>query len=167
MRKSEILVLSFIIILYALVLTNVVNSASVEGVSMYPVFQNGAITFYVKTHVASLGDIIIFRSPTFNTYVIHRVVAVTPVGYITKGVDPISNPQSDAGILEPSSGVPPYDVLGKVTNISGYVIMIPYLGYISILFSSFISYYYHIINPITFVSVMSVIVITLLKLRRR
>lgn len=138
MKKSEILILSIIIILYALVLTNVVNTASVEGVSMYPIFQNGAITFYIKTHEATVGNIIIFKSPTFNTYVIHRVVIVTPVGYITKGVDPISNPQTDAGMLEPISGVPPYDVLGKVANISGYVIVIPYLGYISILFSSFI-----------------------------
>ncbi len=138
MKKSEIVILVLIILLYVLLLSNVVNTASVEGVSMYPVFQNGAITFYQKTHHASLGDIIIFKSPVFNTYVIHRVVEITPEGYITKGVDPISNPQPDAGVLEPPYGVPPYDMIGKVVNISGYVFVIPYLGYISIMFSSII-----------------------------
>ncbi|MEM0113798.1 MAG: signal peptidase I, partial [Metallosphaera sp.] len=50
------------------------------------------------------------------------------------------NPQPDNQIgLEPAPGIPQNYVVGKVIEVDGYIISIPYLGYLSILISSFIS----------------------------
>ena len=141
MKKSDIFLLAVIVLIYIVVLSGIVQTASVEGVSMYPVFQNGDLTFYTTPHDISVGDIIIYRSPTFNTYVIHHVIAINFVDgqkyYVTQGVDNITNPQPDNKIgLESPYGISQTHVVGKVAEINGLVISIPYLGYISILFSS-------------------------------
>ena len=141
MRKSDIFLLVLIILIYIVVLSGIVQTASVEGVSMYPVFQNGDLTFYSSPHNISVGNIVIYKSPTFNTYVIHRVIKVNLLYgqkyYVTQGVDKITNPQPDNRIgLEPPNGIPQTQVVGKVVEINGFIISIPYLGYISILFSS-------------------------------
>lgn len=142
MKKSDIFLLAIIVLIYVAVLSGIVQTASIEGVSMYPIFQNGDLTFYVTSHKIDVGDIIIYSSPTFNTYVIHRVIAINFVNgqnyYVTQGIDNITNPQPDNRIgLEPPYGVSQTRVVGKVVEIHGLVISIPYLGYISILFSSF------------------------------
>jgi len=141
MKKSDIFLLVLIVLIYIVVLSGIVQTASVEGVSMYPIFQNGDLTFYSTSHNITVGNIIIYKSPTFNTYVIHRVIKVNYIYgqkyYVTQGVDSITNPQPDNRIgLEPSNGIPQTQVAGKVIEVNGFVISIPYLGYISILFSS-------------------------------
>lgn len=119
--------------------SNIVQSASVEGVSMYPIFQNGALTFYVKPISINEGNVIIYKSPYFNNYVIHRVIATDNGYYITQGVDKITNPIPDNRIgLEPASGIPKNLVVGKIVEFGNFTFSIPYLGYISILFSSII-----------------------------
>ncbi|BFH74263.1 signal peptidase I [Sulfurisphaera javensis] len=140
MKKSDILLLVVIILIYIVVLSGVVQTASVEGVSMYPIFQNGYLTFYTSPSNIKIGDIIIYKSPTFNTYVIHHVIKINYIDgetyYVTQGVDHITNPQPDNKIgLEGPYGVSQTQVIGKVAEINGVVISIPYLGYISILFS--------------------------------
>ncbi|MBB5252603.1 signal peptidase I [Sulfurisphaera ohwakuensis] len=140
MKKSDILLLIVIILIYIVVLSGIVQTASVEGVSMYPIFQNGFLTFYTLPNNIKIGNIIIYKSPTFNTYVIHHVIKINYIDgekfYVTKGVDNITNPQSDNKIgLEPPQGIPQSQVIGKVAEVNGIVISIPYLGYISILFS--------------------------------
>ncbi|AKV74654.1 MULTISPECIES: signal peptidase I [Metallosphaera] len=137
MKKSDIAIIILIALVYIVFYSNIVSSASVEGVSMYPIFQNGALTFYQSPTHITYHSIIIYRSPQLHTYVIHRVIRVDGTYYVTQGVDKISNPQPDNQIgLEPAPGVPSSDVIGKVTEIDGYVISIPYLGYLSILLSS-------------------------------
>jgi signal peptidase len=110
---------------------------------MYPVFQNGSLTFYTSPHNITIGNIIIYKSPVINAYVIHRVVAKDDYNnvqhYITQGVDKISNPVPDNKIgLEPPQGVPSTYILGKVDEFHGIIFSIPYLGYISILINSII-----------------------------
>ncbi|QGA54393.1 signal peptidase I [Sulfolobus sp. E5-1-F] len=139
MKKSDIVIILFIALIYILMFSNVVQSASVEGVSMYPIFQNGALTFYVKPFSINVGNVIIYKSPYFNNYVIHRVVATNNGYYITQGIDKITNPIPDNRIgLEPPSGIPENLVVGKIIEFGNFTFSIPYLGYISILFSSII-----------------------------
>lgn len=137
MKKSDVILLALIIIIYISVFSGVVQTASVEGVSMYPVFQNGFLTFYTSPKNITVGNIIIYKSE-LGTYVIHRVVQINYQyhSYVTQGVDPITNPIPDNRIgLEPPYGVPKQFVVGKVLEVHGVIISIPYLGYISILFS--------------------------------
>jgi signal peptidase len=143
MKKSDIILIILILVIYLLYFSNIISSASVEGVSMYPVFQNGSLTFYTSPHNITIGNIIIYKSPVINAYVIHRVVAKDDYNnvqhYITQGVDKISNPVPDNKIgLEPPQGVPSTYILGKVDEFHGIIFSIPYLGYISILINSII-----------------------------
>jgi len=139
MKKSDIILLVLIIIIYLAVFSGIIQTASVEGVSMYPLFQNGFLTFYSSPTNIQIGNIIIYKS-LYGTFVIHRVININYVDgvphYITQGVDNITNLYSDNRIgLEPPYGVSQYDVIGKVDEFGGFIISIPYLGYISILFS--------------------------------
>ncbi|QKQ99316.1 signal peptidase I [Metallosphaera tengchongensis] len=137
MKKSDIAIILLIALIYIVFYSNLISSASVEGVSMYPIFQNGAMTFYESPSNIQYHSIIIYKSPQLHTYVIHRVVRVDGEFYVTQGVDKISNPQPDNEIgLEPAPGVPANYVIGKVVEVNNYVISIPYLGYLSILISS-------------------------------
>jgi signal peptidase len=145
MKKSDIILAIIVLLLYALIATNTVNSASIQGLSMYPVFQNGQLTFYIPTHNADIGDIIIYYSPNRGTYVIHQVVQIYGNGdsksYVTKGINPITNPLPDNSPsvqLEPSTGIPQKYVIGVVVNINKVSISIPYVGYLSLLFSTLI-----------------------------
>lgn len=139
MKKSDLALLAFIIVIYVAFFTNIISTASVEGVSMYPVFQNGALTFYQPPTNISYGTIIIYKA-TNGVYIIHRVIEINQGHYITQGVDNISNPYPDNRNpqLQPPEGVAVNNVIGKVTEINGYVISIPYLGYLSIIASSII-----------------------------
>ncbi len=136
MKKSDIAIIAFIVFIYILFFTNIITTASVEGVSMYPVFQNGSLTFYGPPHNIQYHNVIIYKSLEHGIYVIHRVIKIDGNHYVTQGVDNISNPYPDNRIgLEPPQGIPACDVIGKVTEVDGYIISIPYLGYLSILFS--------------------------------
>ncbi len=140
MKKSDIAIILIIALIYVIMFSNIVQSASVEGVSMYPVFQNGALTFYTQPVNVQVGNIIIYRSPYYDNYVIHRVIRINQDNsYVTQGVDKITNPLPDNRIgLEPINGIPHNLVVGKVLEIDNVTFSIPYLGYISILFSSII-----------------------------
>ncbi|MEM4884805.1 MAG: signal peptidase I, partial [Saccharolobus sp.] len=84
-------------------------------------------------------NVIIYKSPYFNNYVIHRVIQINGDNYVTQGVDKITNPLPDNRIgLEPANGIPKTLVVGKVIEVDNVTFSIPYLGYISILFSSII-----------------------------
>ncbi len=138
MKKSDVVGILIIVGIYLVLFTSAVETASVQGVSMYPILQNGSLTFYKSTHDASYHNVIIYRS-TFGFYVIHRVVQVRSDSYVTQGIDNITNPIPDNRIgLEPLGGIPKSDVIGKVIDVDGYVISIPYLGYISVIFSDLI-----------------------------
>lgn len=48
MKKIDVLIILILIIFYGLTLSGTLRTASVEGVSMYPIFQNGYMVFYAK-----------------------------------------------------------------------------------------------------------------------
>ena len=135
MKKSDLAFVILVGLIYFLILSGIVRTASVEGVSMYPIFQNGYLVFYEKPVNVHVGNIVIYESHL--GYVIHEVVIQKGDHYITKGVDPYTNFETDNMIgLEPPNGITVDQMVGKVVEINGYYITIPYLGYLSILFSS-------------------------------
>ncbi|WP_338601602.1 signal peptidase I [Sulfolobus tengchongensis] len=139
MKKSDLIIILFIALIYILMFSNIVQSASVEGVSMYPIFQNGALTFYTRPNSIEIGNVIIYKSPYFNNYIIHRVIYANNGYYVTQGVDRITNPIPDNRIgLEPPQGITKNLIVGKIVEFGNITFSIPYLGYISILFSSII-----------------------------
>ncbi len=135
MKKSDVIIVVVVGLIYFLILSGIVKTASVEGVSMYPIFQNGYLVFYEKPTNIQVGDVVIYVS--YTGYVIHEVVEKEGTHYITKGVDPYTNLEPDNVIgLEPISGLTSDQIIGKVVSINGYYVTIPYLGYLSILFTS-------------------------------
>lgn len=135
MKKNDLIFVVLVGLIYFIILSGVVKTASVEGVSMYPIFQNGYLVFYEKPINVHVGDVIIYVSHA--GYVIHEIVIQNGNHYITKGVDPYTNFETDNMLgLEPPNGVSTSQIVGKVVRVDGYYISIPYLGYLSILFSS-------------------------------
>ena len=135
MKKSDLAFVIVVGLIYFLILSGIVRTASVEGVSMYPIFQNGYLVFYEKPINVHVGNIVIYESR--EGYVIHEVVIQKGDYYVTKGVDPYTNFELDNMIgLEPPNGITVDQMVGKVVEVGGYYITIPYLGYLSILFTS-------------------------------
>lgn len=139
MKKSDLIFLIIIVSIYASVLLGVVNPATVDGVSMYPIFQNGALVFYSPSNTnIHVDSVIIYRSDQ-GSPIIHRVIRINVVNgerfYVTQGIDRITNTISDnrAG-FEPPYGAPQSSVLGTVDSAGSYEISIPYLGYLSMIF---------------------------------
>ncbi|BBD72724.1 signal peptidase I [Sulfodiicoccus acidiphilus] len=134
-KKSDIAVIAVLLLIYFLMFTNVLAVASVDGVSMYPIYQNGDLVFYSPPNNVHVGDVIIYRSPYTSTYVVHMVVKENGDNYVTKGVDEITNPEPDNVLrLEPVDGIPLSRVQGVTFSIGGYELSIPYLGYLSLIF---------------------------------
>jgi len=135
MKKSDVAVIAAPLLIYFLMFTNLLAVASVDGVSMYPIYQNGNLVFYGPPKNVQVGNVIIYRSPYTGTYVVHMVINSDGQNYITKGVDQITNPAPDNQLrLEPITGIPLSKVQGVTFSIDGYEISIPYLGYLSLLF---------------------------------
>jgi|ECHhosMinimDraft_1075155.scaffolds.fasta_scaffold00218_7 signal peptidase len=139
MRKRDFAFIFLIVLVYLAAFSGILNLATVDGVSMYPVFQNGALTFYSKDSLASTGNVVIYYSPQYGTYIIHRVIRVYDLGderaYVTQGVDKITNPLPDTTSgYEPGYGIPQNYVQGVVIQFDGVMISIPYLGYLSLIF---------------------------------
>jgi len=136
MKKTDVLIILILIFFYGLTLSGTLRTASVEGVSMYPIFQNGYMVFYAKPELNTIhiGSIIIYNNG--KGYVIHEVVSYNNNRYITKGTDPYTNPLPDNQLgIEPPNGITLNDIIGQVFSINGRYIAIPYLGYLSIIFS--------------------------------
>ncbi|MEM3737072.1 MAG: signal peptidase I [Candidatus Bathyarchaeia archaeon] len=110
--------------------------AFVTGTSMLPVMREGDLVVLKGTSAQEIsrdfqaGDsniIIVFRSPSSNTFIIHRVIAVeyddlnNPVGFRTQGYNV---PYPDPGTVKES------DIVGRV------IYCVPYLGYLIIFFGS-------------------------------
>ncbi|BCU68502.1 signal peptidase I [Sulfolobales archaeon HS-7] len=138
-KKSDVAVVVLVLVIYLAILTGLVNPATVDGVSMYPIFQNGSLVFYDPGHSnIQLYSVIIYRSLQ-NTPIIHRVIGIRRVDsipyYITQGIDKITNPLPDNVVgFESREGAPANTVIGVVISVGGIQISIPYLGYISMLF---------------------------------
>lgn len=57
----------------------------VTGNSMEPLYQSGDLVIVRSTGTYNLGDIVTYRDPQLERYVIHRIVSRTPEGFILKG----------------------------------------------------------------------------------
>jgi len=91
--------------------------------SMTPTISRGDV-FFINPFVRNpdVGDIIVFK--TGKIWTVHRIVAITEEGYITKGDNNIATDQQ-------SYNVPPVSrsqIGGKVITITGHVPKIPKVG---------------------------------------
>ncbi|WP_369610287.1 hypothetical protein [Sulfurisphaera javensis] len=68
-----------------------------------------------------VGEIVAYKPPFLNIYIVHEIINVTPQGYITKG---INNQEPDPWIVKRSW------IKGFVPEIFGQPIVIPDLGYV-------------------------------------
>ncbi|QGA68608.1 S26 family signal peptidase [Sulfolobus sp. E11-6] len=88
--------------------------------SMYPLLKPGDLVFvFPIMGKLSPGEIIAYKPPFLNYYVVHEIINVTSNGYIVKG---INNPTSDPWIVKSSW------IKGFVPEIFGQPIIIPYVG---------------------------------------
>ncbi|QIW24440.1 hypothetical protein EWF20_09935 [Sulfolobus sp. S-194] len=90
--------------------------------SMYPLLKPGDLIFILPLIGKPYPhEIVAYKPPFLNFYVVHEVINVTKNGYITKG---INNPTPDPWIVKPSW------IKGFVPEIFGHPIVIPYVGYL-------------------------------------
>ncbi|BAN90594.1 signal peptidase I [Aeropyrum camini] len=124
--------------------------AVVQGRSMEPILHSGDLVVIVGEDGYSVGDIVVYRKG--DRLIIHRVVAVYQGDsglecYVVKGDN---NPITDMGDpvrCGPASiegvgyavGVPGDAIVGKVLEVSGVPIKIPYIGIIKILLENLYS----------------------------
>ncbi len=107
--------------------------AAIDGKSMLPTLREGDLVFSYKPkpNEISVGDVVIYRRG--STLIIHRVVAVLNEGaspcYLVKGDN---NPIADPALPPCRSGIPYSSIEGKVIEVSGYLLKLPYLGYYSL-----------------------------------
>jgi len=88
--------------------------------SMYPLLKPGDLVFILPLMGKPYPhEIVAYKPPFLNFYVVHEVINVTKNGYITKG---INNPTPDPWIVKPSW------IKGFVPEIFGQPIVIPYVG---------------------------------------
>ena len=148
--KREVLewgkaIVEAIIILTALkfLLRTEIPIAAVASGSMLPTLERGDLVFVIGASANSIkvGDIIVYHSCQ-GPYIIHRVIKVVKwkgsYYYVTKGDN---NPGTDYWLGQfmncttgqPLPGVPYKRVAGKVISLNGYVIKIPYLGYVALM----------------------------------
>ncbi|AFL65973.1 signal peptidase I [Desulfurococcus amylolyticus] len=107
--------------------------AVVKGYSMLPTLREGDIVIVQRTTPEAIrpGDVIIYS--TGGKLIIHRVIKVVirdgEYYYVTKGDN---NSLPDFMYFENNIGIPYNRVLGKVVSINGYIVKIPYLGYLAL-----------------------------------
>jgi len=126
--------------------------AVVSGTSMLPLFHEGDIVLLYKPSPQDIrvGDVIVYKR-CGGGYIIHRVIDIVVVGdryyYVTKGDN---NPFDDSRLgqfyeyspLRICSnvrvpGIPYERVVGVAVEVNGMTFKIPYLGYISFMFTHF------------------------------
>ena len=110
----------------------------VSSDSMSPTIDTNDGYVLVPASTVQAGDVITFYSEERATYVTHRATEIRPDGIVTKGD---GNPSTDQ-----ASGYPlvqPSDVSGKLLTVGGNVVVIPQLG---TLFGVITSYWYLIVG---------------------
>lgn len=126
-KKAEIpptITIGIILILLAFTILffQTYSFAIISSRSMEPTFDIGDVVIYRDKFAHNdikEGDIIAFKSPAEDKIVTHRVVGVTPLGYITKGDN---NPSVDSDIVHRTW------VRGVVVERNGEPLRIPYIG---------------------------------------
>lgn len=99
--------------------------AAITSGSMWPALKEGDLVFVQGVAGKSdirVGDVIVYRNKSNNTFVIHRVVAL--------GEDTLTT-QGDANFTKDAS-VPYGEVVGKTVKIFGWDARVPHLGVITV-----------------------------------
>lgn len=99
--------------------------AAITSGSMWPALKEGDLVFVqgiINKSDISIGDIIVYRNKSNNTFVIHRVVALGDDALTTQGD---ANFSKDALVSYE-------DVVGKTFKIFGWNARIPNLGVITV-----------------------------------
>ncbi|MEM2020674.1 MAG: signal peptidase I [Zestosphaera sp.] len=120
-RVLDVLMTSLLLATLLLTLTGLLTFAVVEGRSMEPLLWTGDVVMIYKSDDIQVGDVVIYAG--LRGYVIHRVIEVRGNCYVIKGDN---NPAPDGCI-------PKELILGEVVSISGSVIKIPGIGYLTLL----------------------------------
>ena len=91
--------------------------------SMTPTIDKGDL-FFINPLARNpgVGDVMVFRAN--GRWTVHRVVAVTQDGYITKGDANVATDQTGKGI----SPIPKEDVAGTVVAFGNHVLTVPRIG---------------------------------------
>ncbi len=124
------------------VLRSQIPLATVASGSMLPLLERGDLVFVegVNPSHIKVGDIIVYRTCN-GAFIVHRVIKVVvqngEVYFVTKGdhnpyTDKMLGQFIDCKTGSPLPGVPARRVVGKVFEVAGIPIKIPYLGYVSI-----------------------------------
>ncbi len=117
--------------------------AAVASGSMLPTLERGdlVIVVGVKPSEIHVGDIVVYHSCQ-GPYIIHRVIKVVKEGnfyyFVTKGDN---NPGTDWWLGQfvncetgkPLPGVPQNRIAGKVLEVFGHPVKVPYLGYVALI----------------------------------
>jgi len=125
--------------------------AVVSSYSMEPALHVGDLLVIVgvKPSDIKVGDIIVYKS--YKEPIVHRVINVKIVNgvyrFLTKGD---ANTHPDQDIRNPQSWVSEHEVLGKV------VIVIPYLGSISLALTKNKALYYTVIIGLIILLIISI-----------
>ncbi len=91
--------------------------------SMTPTIDKGDLFFLNPfARAPGVGDVIVFR--TNDRWTVHRVVAVTEEGYITKGDANVATDQTGKGIRP----IPKENVAGTVVAFDSHVLTVPRIG---------------------------------------
>lgn len=99
--------------------------AAITSGSMWPVLKEGDLIFVQGVQSKNdirVGDVIVYRNKSNNTFVIHRVVTMGDAMLTTKGDANFSN----------DAPVPYDDVVGKTFQVLGRNVRIPHLGVITV-----------------------------------
>jgi|ECHhosMinimDraft_1075155.scaffolds.fasta_scaffold00051_14 signal peptidase len=129
--RLNVLFFIFLIIIIFGYIFSPIGLASIAGISMFPTLDNGSIVIFLKGAYAEVGSIIIYRSFS-GSYIVHRIITVNQGYIITKGDN---NPFPDYSEFNNKYGISISRIVGEVISINNFVFQIPYLGYLSLLFS--------------------------------
>jgi len=116
--------------------------AAIASGSMLPTLERGDLVFVIGVAPKDIhvGDIIVYHSCQ-GPYIIHRVIAIKEINgtyyFVTKGDNNLGTDYWLGQFVncktgKPTPGVPQWRVAGKVVTLNGYVVKIPYLGYIAL-----------------------------------
>jgi signal peptidase len=136
-KITLLVLLAALIVIIVMHLSREAPAAIVKGRSMLPLLREGDIVFIVacKPNEIGVGDIVVFRSNYGNRLVIHRVIGVVYENgkyyYITKGDN---NVIPDYSEFDYGIGVNQARVIGKVFSINDYILKIPYIGNLALVF---------------------------------
>ncbi|HDN75905.1 MAG TPA: signal peptidase I [Acidilobales archaeon] len=145
--------LAILITFLALNFSGYLMLAVIEGKSMEPLLKYGDLVLVTRVSPQDIhvNDVIVYKSCRPGNMIIHRVINVVvrdgKYYFVTQGDN---NPFPDSALpgnefregypctLKNAPGVPSERVIGKVIEINGNPIKIPYVGLITILFKSFL-----------------------------